>query len=60
MLRHCFDESWQEIGGNFSTDSAQAARSKLATMLLELAKDGQLSPAQLVQTAIRRMRELQR
>lgn len=56
LLRQCFDECWQEIGGNFSSDTVEAARSKLATILLELAKDGQLSPAELVQTAIGRMR----
>jgi hypothetical protein len=36
MLRQCFDEAWQAIGRNFSADEVDAARSKLASIIVDL------------------------
>lgn len=57
VLRHCFDEAWQAIAGNYVNEKADAARYKLAALMLDLARDDELSPDQITQTAIRMMRD---
>jgi hypothetical protein len=58
-LRDVFDEVWTSIAPNYRKDAATAgaAQQKLATIILDLAKDGQLGPLQITRTAGRLMRE---
>lgn len=58
-LRDAFDEVWASIAPNYRKDAAtvDAAQQKLATIILDLAKDGQLGPLQITRTAGRLMRE---
>ena len=59
MLGEVFDEVWAciapEIGK--SRDEVEFARNHFALIVIELAKDGQLSPLQITRTAARLMRE---
>ena len=51
-LGQSFEEAWQEIAGNFSGDEVEAARTRLAKIMLDLVSDEPLFPAQLKHTAI--------
>ena len=44
-------------GKDFTPNEVRAARCRLATILLELARDGQLGPEQLVSTGTRLLRD---
>ena len=55
-LRLCFDDVWREIAGNFSADKVEAARSKLATLILRLAGDERHSRQELGRAAMLHMR----
>ena len=50
-----FDEAWHDLAGNFANDAQtiEAVRLRLATIILDLAKDGQLGREQLKLTAMR-------
>ena len=57
-LRDVFDEVWESIAPNYRNDAAtvDVAQQKLATIILDLAKDGQLGPLQITRRAGRLMR----
>jgi hypothetical protein len=57
MLKHFFNEAWQAIAGNFTADKADAARSKLAKIIVGLTSNQQVGSHQLAQAPIRMMRE---
>jgi len=59
MLGEVLDEAWAPIAIDFGTDirEIEAARIQLATIVLDLARDGQLGPLQITRTAARLMRE---
>jgi hypothetical protein len=57
QLQHCFDDAWQEVAGNFAADAADAARSKLASLILSLASITKLAPKELVEASPCFMRE---
>jgi hypothetical protein len=59
MVPQCFDAAWQQFEFNFAADQVDAARSRLADLILALAADKQLAPADLVTAAIRLPREEQ-
>ena len=52
-------EAWASISSGFGNDfrEVEAARIQLATIVLDLARDGQLGQLQITQTAARLMRE---
>ena len=50
-LQNCFDEAWQAIARNFVYENGDAARSKLATFLIDLLQVGQPGSVQLAQTS---------
>jgi hypothetical protein len=49
MLSELFDEVWASVASDFRHDPAEieAGRIRLATIILDLAKDGQLGPSKL-------------
>ena len=59
MLGEVLDEAWASIAIDFGNDfrEIEAARIKLATIVLHLARDGQLGQLQITRTAARLMRE---
>ena len=59
MLGEVLDEAWAPIAIDFGTDirEIEAARIQLATIVLDLARDGQLGQLQITRTAARLMRE---
>ena len=59
MLGEVLDEVWASITIDFGKDfrEIEAARIQLATIVLDLARDGQLSQLQITRTATRLMRE---
>jgi DNA-binding NarL/FixJ family response regulator len=50
-LQNCFDEAWQAIARNVVYENIDAARSKLAAFLIDLARVGEPGSAQYGQTA---------
>ena len=60
MLETVFDEVWSSIGHLVGGNVRQiiAARIQLATIVVDLAKDGQLGPLQVTRTAARLMRQI--
>jgi len=58
-LGHLFDVVWALVQTELGSAGAdlQAARDRLAAIVLELAADHQLDAAQVASTAIRRIRE---
>ena len=50
-LQNCFDEAWKAIARSFPHQNVDAARSKLAIFLIDLARIGELGSAQFSQTA---------
>jgi hypothetical protein len=58
-LGHVFDVVWALVQTELGSAGVdlQAARDRLAAMVLELAADHQLDAAQVASTAVRRMRE---
>jgi hypothetical protein len=59
MLGEVLDEAWASIASHFGNDfrKIEAARIQLATIVLDLARDGQLGQLQITRTAARLMRE---
>jgi hypothetical protein len=59
MLREVLDEVWASILNGFGNDfrEVEAAHIQLATIVLDLARDGQLGQLQITRTAARLTRE---
>jgi hypothetical protein len=57
VLQLCFDDAWQEVAGNFAAHDTDAARWKLASIMLWLASNTLLSPAELIEASILLIRE---
>jgi hypothetical protein len=59
ILAAIFKEVWSSIAALYGEDpqTMEKARLKLATVVLDLARDGQLGPLQITRTAARLMRE---
>jgi hypothetical protein len=59
MLGEVFDRVWASVAHQFGDDPAEieTGRIQLATIVLELARDGQLGPMQITQTASRLIRQ---
>ena len=59
MLGEVFDEVWASVAADFATDPDQigTSRFRLATIILSLAKDGQLGTLQISRTAGRLIRQ---
>jgi hypothetical protein len=55
MLGEAFDEAWASIASSYGEDASaiEAARLRLAGIMIELARDRQLGPDQLKRTALR-------
>jgi hypothetical protein len=55
MLGEVFDHVWATVAPDFGDDpnDVEEARIRLATIVLELAEDGQLGPRQIARTASR-------
>ena len=51
------EEVWALIGAEYSLIEFESARARLATIALDLAKDGQLGPIEITRTAARLMRQ---
>jgi hypothetical protein len=60
MLGEVFDDVWALVAPEFGDDpdEIEEARIRLATIVLELAEDGQLGPRQIARTASRLMRQV--
>ena len=59
MFREVLDEAWASISTGFGSHfrEIEAARFQLATIVIDLARDGQLGQLQITRTAARLMRE---
>ena len=57
LLTAVLDEVWASIAADYAHAEMEDARFRLATIILDLAKDGQLSALQIARTAVRLMRE---
>jgi hypothetical protein len=59
MLGDVFDKVWAVVAPEFGDDhrEIEAARIRLATIVLKLAKDGQLGPLEITRTAGRLIRQ---
>jgi hypothetical protein len=57
LLQLCFDDAWQEVAGNFAAHETDAARWKLASIMLWLASNTELSPTELIEASILLIRE---
>jgi len=56
MLGRVFDEAWAQIAPNYtSTLAVQAARLKLANIILSFAAEGERDPAELKARSVRTM-----
>ena len=61
MLGEVLGEVWSSVASEFANDTqaVEAARTRLACIILDLAKDRQLSALQIARTAARLMREME-
>lgn len=50
-LQNCFDDAWQAIARNLVYENVDAARSRLAALLIDLARVGEPGSTQFSQTA---------
>jgi len=59
MLGELFDEVWASVATHFRDypDEIETAQIRLATIILDLADDGELSPLQITGTAAGLMRQ---
>ena len=59
MLGEIFDAVWARVGSDFGgdPDEVEAVRMRLAMIILDLAKDGQLGALQIARTASRLIRQ---
>lgn len=57
IVFEAYDEAWKSIEGNFGSDpaTAEAARSRLANIVLTVARDGACDVGALKATALRLM-----
>ena len=54
MIGRAFDDAWTEVAQNYDSPRAiEAARLKLATIVLSLAGEGERDPAKLKDRAVR-------
>jgi hypothetical protein len=60
VLGAVFDTVWASVARDFvgHIDETETGRMRLAAIILDLARDGQLGPHQIVRTAARLMRQL--
>ena len=60
ILAEVFDEVWRSNAGLIGDNAEQvaSARRQLATIVLALSRDGQLSPLQICRTANRLLRQI--
>ena len=56
MLGQAFDQAWAMIAADYSTESIDDRRTRLAMAILELAERGERNPDAIVERALRRMR----
>ena len=58
MLSNVFDQVWASVASDFGDhpDDIEAGRIRLATIVLDLAEDGQLGPNEITHTAGRLIR----
>jgi len=59
IISSLFDEVWESVAADLgnSPDEVETAQTRLATIILELATDGQLDQLEITQTASRLMRK---
>jgi hypothetical protein len=59
MLGQLFDEVWESVAADFGDDpdEIETARIRLATIILDLVRDGELAPLQITATAAGLIRE---
>ena len=59
ILGELFDEVWASVAADFGDDpdEIETARIQLATIILDLARDGELGPLQITATAAGLIRE---
>jgi hypothetical protein len=57
MITAVFEEIWMSVSASYGAKDVDAARLRLATLVLNLAGDGQLSPVEIARTGARLMRE---
>jgi hypothetical protein len=62
MLAGIFDDVWAGVASEFGTDpdAVEAGRIRLATIILNLGRDGQLGRDQVTRTASRLIRQASR
>jgi hypothetical protein len=60
MLGAVFDTVWASVATDFggNPDEIETARMRLAAIILDLARDGQLGPHQIARSAARLIRQL--
>ena len=59
MLGAVFDTVWASVATDFGDpDEIETVRMRLAAIILDLARDGQLGPHQIARTAARLIRQL--
>ena len=60
VIGKAFDDAWEQVAPSVSTGAAviEAARLRLANIILNLAKDGPRDAAQLTDTAVRLMKAI--
>jgi hypothetical protein len=57
MAADLFEEVWASVAPDYAASEIENARMRLATVVLDLARDGQLGALQITRTASRLMRE---
>jgi hypothetical protein len=60
LLSRAFDETWQDIGGNYGAATAEDRRTRLALIILELAGNGERDLIDLKYMALEIMRHKER
>jgi hypothetical protein len=57
VIGKAFDDAWQQVAPSISNraEAVEAARLKLATFILSMAKQGTLDPVQLTDAAVKMM-----
>jgi hypothetical protein len=57
VLFQAFDDAWESIAGNFGSDpsSVETARTKLAGIILDIARNGGSDPVEIKNAALRAM-----
>jgi hypothetical protein len=55
LLGRVFDAAWQDLGGNFGAATAENKRTRLAMIILELAKGGERDEDAITAAAVKIM-----